>query len=226
MIIKPAANERETVTRLLDAAERLFGEAGFDGVGMRALAREAKVNLGAATYHFGSKEKLYSEMFLRRFRPMNAERLRLLREAEARAKGRRLAVETIVECMVRPPYLLGLQHPEFNAMVARSLFFPPAFLENALREEFEPPIRVFMKAFCRSLPRHPRDLILLREMFSMGALMTFTICQGKLPRRNARLTESILRELVRFIAAGLESTPALRHGSRPAFPMHPFLLKD
>src|SRR5208282_4548196 len=138
MIIKPAANERETVTRLLDAAERLFGEAGFDGVGMRALAREAKVNLGAATYHFGSKEKLYSEMFLRRFRPMNAERLRLLREAEARAKGRRLAVETIVECMVRPPYLLGLQHPEFNAMVARSLFFPPAFLENALREEFEP----------------------------------------------------------------------------------------
>ena len=45
--------------RLLDVAEKLFAEHGFDGVGMRQLADEAKVNLGAATYHFGSKEDLY-----------------------------------------------------------------------------------------------------------------------------------------------------------------------
>jgi len=40
------AREQETVQRLLDTAERLFGEHGYDGVGMRILAAEAKVNLG------------------------------------------------------------------------------------------------------------------------------------------------------------------------------------
>ena len=115
------ADERETRERLLDTAERLFGELGYDGVGMRALAGEAKVNLGAATYHFGSKEALYIETFMRRFRPTNAERLRLLREAEAEAHGKPLRVEKIVDCMVRPPYLLGLKHSP-DASAGRAAF--------------------------------------------------------------------------------------------------------
>ncbi len=57
---------------LLDMAERLFDEHGYDGVGMRALAEEAKVNLGVAIYHYSSKEALCIETFMRRFRPANA----------------------------------------------------------------------------------------------------------------------------------------------------------
>ena len=41
-----------TAQKLLDTAERLFGEHGYSGVGMRALAQAAKVNLAATTYHF------------------------------------------------------------------------------------------------------------------------------------------------------------------------------
>jgi AcrR family transcriptional regulator len=52
-----------TATRLLDAAERLFGEHGYNGVGLRALAGAAHVNLAATTYHFGSKKALYVETF-------------------------------------------------------------------------------------------------------------------------------------------------------------------
>jgi len=221
------ASERETVTRLLDAAERLFGEFGFDGVGMRALAQEAGVNLGAATYHFGSKEKLYTEMFLRHFRPTNAERLRMLGEAEAAAKGRPVKVEKVVECMVRPPFLLGLKHPEFNAMLARSLFFPPPFLHEALHREFEPSIKIFLDALCRSLPKLPRDLIGLRDMFFMGALMVFNIHLSKHKARiNPRLAESMLQELIQFIAAGLQSGPALKRSERPAFPLPDFFCKN
>ena len=82
----------ETIERLLDAAEQLFGDFGYDGVGMRALTDKAKVNLGAATYHFGSKKALYIETFMRRFRPLNAERLQLLRDAQSRAHGRPVSV--------------------------------------------------------------------------------------------------------------------------------------
>src|ERR1035437_2866392 len=162
------ADERETRERLLDAAERLFGKLGYDGVGMRTLTEEAKVNLGAATYPFGSKEALYIETFMRRFRPTNAERLRLLREAEAEAHGKPLGVEKIVDCMVRPPYLLGLKHPDFHEPLARSLFTPPPFLHSAIHREMKPNVDVFIGAFRRSLPKVPEDLIHLRTIFSMG----------------------------------------------------------
>jgi AcrR family transcriptional regulator len=56
---------------LLDTAERLFDEHGYDA-GMRALAEEAKVNLGTAIYHYSSEEALCIKTFMRRFRPANA----------------------------------------------------------------------------------------------------------------------------------------------------------
>lgn len=48
-----------TRRRLLVAALRAFGKAGFDGVGIRAIARDADANIAAIPYHFGSKEGLY-----------------------------------------------------------------------------------------------------------------------------------------------------------------------
>jgi AcrR family transcriptional regulator len=203
------AHPPDTVSRLLDAAEKLFGEHGYDGVGMRALARASKVNLGAATYHFGSKRALYIETFMRRFRPINAERLMLLREAEARAADRVLAVEQIVDCMLRPSYFLGLAHPGFNALLARNFATPPAFLRVAFYREFESNVREFISALHRSLAHLPADLIQLRAIFSMGPLFTISAqIERMAPLRDPALHEGIFLELVRFISAGLSSEPA------------------
>src|ERR1017187_67032 len=177
--ISMAAVGRQTTERLLDTAERLFGEHGYDGVGMRLLADEANVNLGAATYHFGSKEALYIETFMRRFRPTNAERLRLLKEAEA--GGKPIPVEKIVDCLLRPPFLVELEHPHFHALIARNLFMPPPFLHRVLQKEMGPNMKAFVNALSRSLPRVPKDLLDLRAMFSMGALLIFSAQLGKLP---------------------------------------------
>ena len=48
-----------TRARLLDAARNLFAENGFDGASVRAITHAAHANLGAITYHFGSKWQLY-----------------------------------------------------------------------------------------------------------------------------------------------------------------------
>ena len=213
------ANERETVIRLLDAAERLFGEHGYDGVGMRALAEEAGVNLGAATYHFGSKEALYVETFMRRFRLADAERKRLLQEADAEANGQPLTVEKIVDCMMRPLFMLGLEHPAFHTLAMRNLFVPPPFIHKVFHKEMEPNRLIFLAALRRALPRLPSDLVQLREMFLMGAQLAFSMHANKLQSsRNVKLSESILKELVRFVSAGLQSDPAGPAANRPVFP--------
>ncbi|MHB8838918.1 MAG: TetR/AcrR family transcriptional regulator [Gemmatimonadaceae bacterium] len=45
--------------RLLAAAADLFAREGFDAVSVRQITSRARANLGAITYHFGSKEALF-----------------------------------------------------------------------------------------------------------------------------------------------------------------------
>jgi AcrR family transcriptional regulator len=51
-----------TAAALLDAARDIFATQGYDGASVRAITTAAGANLGAITYHFGSKRKLYDEV--------------------------------------------------------------------------------------------------------------------------------------------------------------------
>ncbi len=50
---------KDTRATLIKAARELFARDGYDAVSVRAIARRARANLGAITYHFGSKRALY-----------------------------------------------------------------------------------------------------------------------------------------------------------------------
>jgi AcrR family transcriptional regulator len=198
-----------TAARLLDAAELLFGEHGYDGVGMRMLAQAARVNLGAATYHFGSKKALYVETFLRRFRSVNRERAQLLEVAEQAAGRGAPELEQIVEALIRPSFLAGLEHPAFNRLLARTLVAPPPFLRAVLRRELEPNIQRFVQALQRALPALPLSVLQLRMALVSGALMMVAVRVASLPRvRDAARERAILLELVRFAGSGLASAAA------------------
>jgi len=62
--------KRPVPERLLDAAAELFARGGFDAVSVRQITSRAKANLGAVTYHFGSKEALFHAVFERIGRPL------------------------------------------------------------------------------------------------------------------------------------------------------------
>ncbi|MBX2924002.1 MAG: TetR/AcrR family transcriptional regulator [Chitinophagaceae bacterium] len=47
---------------ILEAAEVLFAEKGFDGTSVRDIAAHANVNLAMISYYFGSKEKLLASL--------------------------------------------------------------------------------------------------------------------------------------------------------------------
>lgn len=198
-----------TAQRLLDAGERLFGEHGYNGVGMRALAQAARVNLAATTYHFGSKKMLYVETFLRRFRAVNTHRLELLAAADQLAQGQPLPVERIVECMMRPSVEAGLAHPAFNRMAARALLAPPKFLLEHLKAELEPNVKVFIGALERALPTVPVDILNLRLALALGATLMFGVQMSSFKiKRDSQREAAFLKELVRFTASGLASSPA------------------
>jgi AcrR family transcriptional regulator len=52
----------ETRARIVASARKLFAEKGFRGASIREITAAAGANLGAVTYHFGSKADLYTEV--------------------------------------------------------------------------------------------------------------------------------------------------------------------
>jgi AcrR family transcriptional regulator len=54
-------NEKQL--QIIETAEKLFANKGFDGASVRDIAEEAGVNVAMISYYFGSKEKLLEALF-------------------------------------------------------------------------------------------------------------------------------------------------------------------
>jgi AcrR family transcriptional regulator len=80
--------KRRTPQAILAAARELFARQGYAGTSVRAITAKAGANLGAVTYHFGSKEELYLAVMLASARP-------LLDRIEAASSGQGGALDRI-----------------------------------------------------------------------------------------------------------------------------------
>lgn len=79
----PQARNIGVRERLFLAAERLVAERGFETVTSRDITAEARANLAAINYHYGSKTALLLDIFRTRAAELNRERTALLKQAEA-----------------------------------------------------------------------------------------------------------------------------------------------
>src|SRR4051812_43041858 len=98
----PDPTSADTKTRILDAAEQLFMEHGFEATSLRQLTAAASVNLAAVNYHFGTKEELFQAVLTRRLDPMNQERIELLDRVEREAGDKPPQVEKLIFAMLVP----------------------------------------------------------------------------------------------------------------------------
>lgn len=92
---------------LLDAAERLIAERGFE-VPLRDIAQAAgQRNNSAVNYHFRSRQDLLDAVVARRLLPMELERERMLRELDADDAG---DVHALMRILVLPLLRLESTH--------------------------------------------------------------------------------------------------------------------
>jgi AcrR family transcriptional regulator len=84
-------NDDETKTRLHREARRLFALHGFRGASVRNITKAAQANLGAITYHFGSKDALYGAVVESVFAQV-AERVEAAARRPAAGPGRLRAI--------------------------------------------------------------------------------------------------------------------------------------
>lgn len=176
-------HDKDTRTRILDVAEELFGERGFDGVSIRDITRQARVNLAAINYHFGGKEELIAAIFERHFVPVNRARLAALTAVEESAKRKTPKLEDILEAFIRPTvqcsFATGKSAKAFSKLFGRCLSEPNPEIEHLLKRQFEPLMKRMDGALMRALPQLTRSEIFWRMKFTYGALHHWLLTKDK-----------------------------------------------
>jgi AcrR family transcriptional regulator len=211
------ATSADTKTRILDAAELLFTEHGFEATSLRQLTSAASVNLAAVNYHFGSKEELFQAVLTRRLDPMNQERIDLLEKVEQEAGGRALSCEKVLFAMLIPALRLARDEKRggknFLRVLGRAYADPAPFIRHFLSEQYAEMIGRYKEAFLRALPHLSRQELTWRLHFVMGAL-SYTLAGTDALKLFAQATstdnndELLLQRLAPFLVAGLKA-PAL-----------------
>jgi len=208
-----ARGAAETKDRLLDAAEALFMEHGFEATSLRAITAAAGANLAAVNYHFGSKEALFEAVLTRRLDPMNQERVDLLTELERRAGPQPIGCEQVLSAMLIPALRLARDPARgganFLRLLGRAYADPAPFIRHFLSEQYALMIARFKTAFARALPELPKRELSWRLHFIMGAL-SYTLAGTDVLKLIEELApdepandERLLQRLAPFLLAGL-----------------------
>ncbi len=195
--------------KLLDAAEQLFAEKGFEAVSVRDVTQFTKMNVAAVNYHFGSREGMQTLVILRYSNPVNEERLARLESAERKWAGKGLPVEEIIDAFVRP--LLGqarkteLSERLFYKLLGRIFAENGDGLTPAIEENFRRVSDRFARAFGKALPGVAADELVARIHFMTGGVIHLLTHQEMLNSGAATppSMEATLGRLIRFAAAGL-----------------------
>ena len=85
--------------KLLDAAEQLFADKGFEAVSVRDITQLAKTNVAAVNYHFGSRDSLLSLVMMRYMLPVTEERIARLEAIERKWSGKTAPLEEIIDAL-------------------------------------------------------------------------------------------------------------------------------
>ena len=102
-------NDPSTRDRLLDVAEELFTEHGFDGVSVRDITEAADVRLASVNYHFKTKHNLFVEVIKRRADVLNEDRREALGAIELDTVSPREGVAAVARAFIDPMYRRSTQ---------------------------------------------------------------------------------------------------------------------
>ncbi len=209
--------KQDTSTRILDVAEKLFIEHGFEATSLRMITQQAEVNLAAVNYHFGSKDALLQQAVIRRLGPWNQACIVELDQLESSETPP--TVESLVMGFIRPSLALSRDPARGGAMFVRLL--SRTFIENhkllrdAIPDEHSEFVHRYSIAFSKVLPLS-RDELAWRLHFSFSLMFNafagndvLKVFIKKPLMVTAREADVVARHLVPFVVAGLTAPSIL-----------------
>lgn len=193
-----------SVQRIVRAASRVFGQSGYDGASMGAVAAEAGVSKGLLHYHFASKEDLLIEAQRATFRELHR---RFTERADRGDKGLDAALEaldamwrSVRELRGGAPFIVATlamasHDGPLNQRVSRFYGESTQLLEDAIRLVFSDELD--------ELAVTPDRMAVLIRVLLEG--LTIELAQARTPEDAARVDQAYkdFRELFeRYVLSG------------------------
>ncbi|MDB5807171.1 MAG: TetR/AcrR family transcriptional regulator [Betaproteobacteria bacterium] len=215
-----AALASDAKERLIDAAELLFAELGYASCTFREIAGRSGINQGLLHYYFGSKQNLFTEVFLRRARVVASHRELLLDEAVARHGAGRVPVEPLVRAFITPALSMAQAGPGGAAFVRihSQLRSEPGDIGLELRRlAFGASTQRYVKALTAACPHLPKKVVYWRFNFMVGSYLVVSSQGGRLEDYSGGScassdVESALAQIVPFAVAGFMAPAPARKG--------------
>lgn len=207
----PAKKSRKE--RILDAAEELFAEHGFDGVTLRTISSAAGVDVALANYHFGPKRDLFDAVLNRRAEVLNKVRSDALDACIESAAPGNPTVDDIIHAYLSPMGEIqgsaddGWRH--YFALVAY-VNNSPEFGRKLMSQYFNPLVTRFIEALKKALPEAEDEALYWGYHYLSGALTLTMADTGRLDTLSGGLAKSSNVEkgyahMIPFIAAGFRA---------------------
>lgn len=206
---KPSRAGSSTRLKILDSAERLFADRGYDGTSLRDIADESESHLALSTYHFGTKEQLFDEVIRRRAIKLEEQRLANLARIDPKAQPTsetvRLMIEAYVMPMIEARYGRSKQWQAYVRLMASLVNV--ARWTPLIRSHYDQCAQVYIERWREVLPHAKLDSML--NAFSFMVVMTVYACSNtnrfekwKRKRSKASELEGLKTDLVDFVHAG------------------------
>jgi AcrR family transcriptional regulator len=205
----PLPPSHPTRTLILDAAEALFSEKGFDGTTFREVAKQAGVQLSVTTYHFASKQALFEDVIGRRAAALGERRAQAMQALRGRDDWQ---VEDLIQAVVGPLLAFSLSgDPGWRAYgrLIAMIGSDNRWLDLIERHFNQTPM-LFVEVFMERYPGVSRVKAARGYSFLVGLLLAVFTQSRRIDRLSDHaysgedLAASVA-DLVPFVAAGLRA---------------------
>ncbi|MBL4679351.1 MAG: TetR/AcrR family transcriptional regulator [Pseudomonadales bacterium] len=164
--------QKRTKERILDAAELLFEERGFESTSTRRIAEAANANSAAPNFHFTSKENLIKEVFRRRMGPLVEQRMSLLTSVLKNQDKPDVAAiyDSFVDPLIELRQGSDKNKQAFLLLLARNALAPRKEFNELLETELMDYVTAYAKALQQVLPHLKPRTISLRFDLAMATI--------------------------------------------------------
>ncbi|MBU4528832.1 MAG: TetR family transcriptional regulator [Hoeflea sp.] len=211
----PSRRSLATSQSILDAAERLFAEHGYDGASVRDIAAAAGAQIASVSFHHGSKEALFARVVERRAQELSRLRLDALDTVKARAEP--LTLEGVLQAFLRP-YLdkagldgTGAGDPQWLAYARLVAMVSADARWHRISERcFDPTAGLFIAEIAKLFPKADPSRLAVAFVFSVSAMLSLSTSRWRIETLSSASpaesgTEDLADDLIRFCEAGFRA---------------------
>lgn len=196
--------------RILDSAEILFAESGYDGVTLRKIAKMAKVDVALTNYHFGTKQDLFRSVFERRAKVLNSVREDALDACLSKAAPNLPTLDDVIEAYLRPLGDIQASADEGWRHYLSLVAWVNSSTEwggELMTEYFNPFVQRFIATLREVLPNADEAALFWGYQFMSGALTLTFADTGRMDQLSGGVAHSAdaakgYDHMIPFIAAG------------------------